>query len=68
MAAHSDSDVLKQMASSRMITRKMIEIQAFPKMELRDYICKALVWRYMLNESTDKFVNEEVMCMLALLM
>ena len=60
-AADPDSDVFKQMASSRTtITRKMIEIHGFLKKELRDDICKALFWSYMLDESTDISVTEEV--------
>ena len=51
MAADPDSDVFKQMASSRRtITRKIIEIHGFLKRELRDDICKA----------ADKSVTEEV--------
>ena len=38
----------------------MIEIHDFLKKELRDDICKALFWSYMLDESTDKSVTEEV--------
>ena len=50
------------MASSRTtITRKMIEIHGFLKKELRDDICMALFWSYMLVESTDKSVTEEVL-------
>ena len=61
MAADPDSDVFKQMASSRRtITRKTIEIHGFLKRELRDNICKALFWSYMLDESTDMSVTEEV--------
>ena len=61
MAVDPDSDVFKQMASSRRtITRKTIEIHGFLKRELRDDICKALFWSYMLDESTDKSVTEEV--------
>ena len=61
MAADPDSDVFKQIASSRRtITRKTIEIHGFLKRELMDDICKALFWSYMLDESTDKFVTEEV--------
>ena len=61
MAADPDSDVFKQIASSRRtITRKTIEIHGFLKRELTDDICKALFWSYMLDESTDKFVTEEV--------
>ena len=61
MAADPDSDVFKQMASSRRtINRKTIEIHGFLKRELRDDICKALFWSYVLDESTDKSVTEEV--------
>ena len=38
----------------------MIEIHDFLKKELRDDICQTLFWSYMLDESTDKAVTEEV--------
>lgn len=60
-AADPDSEVFKQMASSRTtITRRIVEIHAFLKKELRDEICRALFWSYILDESTDKSVAEEV--------
>lgn len=60
-AADPDSQVFKQMVCSRTsITRRLVEIHEFIKKELREDICRALFWSYMLDESTDKAVAEEV--------
>ena len=60
-AADPDSQVLKQMVCSRTsITRRLVQIHDFLKKELRDDVCRALFWSYMLDESTDKAVAEEV--------
>lgn len=60
-AADPDSQVFKQMACSRTtITRRLVEIHQFLKKELREDVCQALFWSYMLDESTDKAVAEEV--------
>ena len=60
-AVDPDSDVFKQMAGSRStITRRLVDIHGFLKRELREEIDKAIFWSYMLDESTDKGVTEEV--------
>ena len=60
-AADPDSEVFKQMPSSRStVTRRMVDIHSFLKREVKEDICKALFWSYMLDESTHKSVTEEV--------
>ena len=60
-AVDPDSQVFKQTVCSRTsITRRLVEIHEFIKKELREDICRALFWSYMLDESTDKAVAEEV--------
>ena len=49
------------MAGSRStITRRLVNIHGFLKRELREEISRAMFWSYMLDESTDKSVTEEV--------